>query len=97
MGPAFRGKSRGAVQEMGAKGVLLIKSQGDKTAELVLKDMIMSIKMDMGEGYPTTMEQQVPPFVVQGMKEDGSGSFGTVPRICCSRCCSLCQPSLSKS
>ena len=76
MGASFGGKSGGMAQEMSAKGVLLIKSQGDSTAELVLKDVKMSMKMDMREDEPKTMEQQMPPFVVQGMKEDGSGSFG---------------------
>ncbi len=76
MGQSFDGKSGGMGQEMSAKGVLLVKSQGDKTAELVLKDMKMSMKMDMGDQGPKTMEQNMPPFVIQGMKEDGSGSFG---------------------
>jgi hypothetical protein len=63
--------------EMSTKGTLLIKSQGDGTAELVLKDMKMSMKMNTsGDKKPKTMEQTMPPFVVQGMKEDGSGSFG---------------------
>jgi hypothetical protein len=61
---------------MTAKGLLLIKSQGDSTAELVLKDIKTSMKMDVGEDEPKTMEQKMPPLVVQGMKEDGSGSFG---------------------
>ncbi len=69
-------KPGGMEQEMSAKGLLLIKSQGDSTAEFVLKDIKMSMKMDMGEDEPKTMGQQMPPFVVQGMKEDGSGSFG---------------------
>ena len=76
MGQSFGGKPGGMGQEMSAKGLLLIKSQGDNTAEFVLKDMKMSMKMDIGEDRPKTMEQQMPPFVVQGMKEDGSGSFG---------------------
>ena len=76
MGAAFGGGSGDTGQEMSAKGLLLVKSQGDSTAELVLKDMQMSMKMDMGEDEPKTMGQKMPPFVVQGMKEDGSGSFG---------------------
>jgi hypothetical protein len=76
MGRSFGGKSGDLGQEMSAKGLLLIKSQSDKTAELVLKDMKMSMKMDMGEDESKTMEQQMPPVVVQGMKEDGTGSFG---------------------
>jgi hypothetical protein len=62
---------------MSAKGALLIKSQGDGTAELVLKDMKMIMKMNIGgDEEPKTVEQAMPPSVVQGMKEDGSGSFG---------------------
>lgn len=76
MGRSFSGKSGGMGQDMSAKGLLLVKSQGDNTAELVLKDMKMSMKMDMGRKGPKTMEQKMPSFVVQGMKEDGSGSFG---------------------
>ena len=76
MGSSFGGKSSDMGQEISVKGVLLIKSQGDSTAELVLREMKVSMKMDMGEGEPKTMEHQMPPFVVQGMKEDGSGSFG---------------------
>ncbi len=77
MGSSFGGRSGDMGQEMSAKGALLIKSQGDGTAELVLKDMKMSMKMNIGgDEEPKTMEQTMPPFVVQGMKEDGSGSFG---------------------
>jgi hypothetical protein len=77
MGSSFGGKSGDMGQEMSAKGILLIKSQGDSTADMVLKDIKMSMKIDMGEDGPKTMEQKMPPFVVQGMKEDGSGSFGS--------------------
>ena len=74
---ALSGGSSGVMdQEMSANGDLLIKSQGDGTAELVLKDMKMTMKMDMGEDEPKTMEQVIPALVVQGVKEDGSGSFG---------------------
>jgi len=77
MGSSFGGGSGDTGQEMSAKGALLIKSQGDGTASLVLKDMKMSMKMNAGGGEePKTMEQAMPPVVVQGMKEDGSGSFG---------------------
>ncbi|MDM8526344.1 hypothetical protein QUF80_23440 [Desulfococcaceae bacterium HSG8] len=70
------GKSADMEQEMSAKGVLLVKSQGDSTAELVLRDMKMKMKMDIGKDEPKTMEQEMPPFVMQGMKEDGTGPFG---------------------
>ena len=74
---SFGGKPGDVGQEMSAKGALLVKSQGDGNAELVLKDMKMSLKMNIGGGEDLkTMEQTMPPFVVQGMKEDGSGSFG---------------------
>lgn len=76
MGSFMGGKSDGAGQAMSAKGVLLIKSQGDGTANMVLKDMKMSMKIEMNNEAPQTMGQQMPPVVVQGMKEDGSGSFG---------------------
>jgi len=76
MGFSMDGRSNDMGQEISGKGVLLVKSQGDGTAELVLKDMTMSMKMDMGKDAPKTMEQKVPAIVVQGMKEDGSGSFG---------------------
>lgn len=77
MGSSFGSRSGDMGQEISTKGALLIKSQGDGTAELVLKDMKMSMKMNTGgDEEPKTMEQTMPPFVVQGMKEDGSGSFG---------------------
>jgi len=64
-------------QSMSAKGSLLIKSQADGTAELVLKDMKASMKISFNKtDDPKTMEQEMPPFVVQGMKEDGTGPFG---------------------
>lgn len=64
-------------QSMSAKGSLLIKSQADGTAELVLKDMKASMKISFNKtDDPKTMEQEMPPFVVQGMKEDGTGAFG---------------------
>jgi len=47
-------------QEMSGKGVLLIKSQGDKTAELVLKDMKVTLKVDLGQDEPKTMKPGFP-------------------------------------
>ena len=63
-------------QELSANGLLLVKSKGDSTAELVLKDVKVRMKLAMDEDDPKTMQQQLPPVVVQGMKEDGSGPFG---------------------
>jgi len=63
--------------ELSGRGLLLVKSQGDGTANLVLKDLKMSMKTDFGGNKESdTMEHTAPPLVVQGMKEDGSGSFG---------------------
>jgi len=77
MGASFGGGSRDMGQEMSAKGTLLVRSKGEGVASLVLKDMKMSMKMRIGgDEEPKTMEQTAPPVVVQGMKEDGSGSFG---------------------
>lgn len=76
LGSSLVGESGSMGQEMSADGMLLIRSVGDHTAELVLKDMKMKAKMDMGQGEPKTMEQQMPPFVVQGMKEDSSAPYG---------------------
>jgi hypothetical protein len=60
---------------MSVAGALLIKSQGDGTAEFVLKDVVMKMKMG---GAARELKQ--PPMVVQGMKEDGSGLFGNDPK-----------------
>jgi len=76
MGPSMGGKSNGVNQEVSAKGMLLVESRGDGTAELMLKSIKMSMKVDMGGGEPKTREQQMPPVVVQGMQEDSSGPFG---------------------
>lgn len=74
---SFGGECGDSGQDMSAKGALMIKSQGDGTADLVLKDVKMTMKMNWGKGKePKTMEQAAPPMVVQGLKEDGSGSFG---------------------
>lgn len=79
-GSSFVGTPDGAQQEISSTGVLLIRSQGDGTGELVLKDMKTKMKSDVGGGHePQTMEQTMRPFVVQGVKEDGSGAFGDSP------------------
>lgn len=63
-------------QKIHGQGQILIKSKGNGTADFVLKDLTISMTMDAGskEG-PTTMEQNMPPVVMQGMKEDGFGSY----------------------
>ena len=60
-------------QSMTGNAELLIKSQGDHTANFVLRDMEMKMEMNLGEeDEPKVMEQASQPMVVQGMKEDGS-------------------------
>ena len=76
IGASLGGNSDDTSPEMSAKGALLVKSQGDNTANLVLKDVQMSMKIDTGEDEPKTVKQKMPLRVLQGMKEDGSGSFG---------------------
>ena len=49
--------------------VLLIKGEGNGTATLVMKDVAQ--KIDDG-GKELTIKSQAPPFVIQGVKEDGS-------------------------
>ena len=64
-------------QTLTGKGKLLVSSQGGGTANLVLKDMRVSMKINLGKGKkPETVEQTFPPLVVQGMKEDGSAALG---------------------
>ena len=63
--------------ETSVKGSLLFKSNGDKTAKLVLQDLKISTKMIMGDGEVQTMENDgIPPMVLDGIKEDGSGPLG---------------------
>jgi hypothetical protein len=71
------GKTPTSGQSMTSKGSLLVKSKGDGTADIVLKDIKAKTEMDFGKGEETkTMEQTLPPSVIQGMREDGSGSVG---------------------
>lgn len=60
-------------QNMSASGKLLMKSKGDRTADLVLQDLKMKITMQSGQdGEPRTMEQAAPTSAIQGVGEDGS-------------------------
>ena len=77
LGAAFGGPPDAVKQEVSSAGVLLIRSQGGGTGELVLKDVKMRMKTDAaGESEAQTMDQTMPPIVVQGLQEDGSGGFG---------------------
>ncbi len=76
MGLLPRGNSNEILQEMSAKGILLIKSQGNGTGEFVLKDIKMRMIINLEKGKePMTMDQEMPAIVAQGMKEDGSVSL----------------------
>lgn len=57
-----------------AKGTLLIKSRGDKTAEVVMKSDVLDIKTN-NKSTNNTEQTESPPLVVQGLKEDGTGIF----------------------
>jgi len=67
------GEGRSIKADMDAEGDLVFKSEGDKTARLVLQDM--KIRMNMkGESEP--MIQNMPPVVVQGVQENGTMKTG---------------------
>jgi hypothetical protein len=81
MGKPFESDQRKTGQDTFVKGNLYIKSQGDGTAEFVLKDAKVNMTMDTGpDAVPKTMEQEIPPMVLQGMKENGLGSSCNSPQ-----------------
>jgi hypothetical protein len=62
----------GMKQKMDAKGVLLLKSKGDKTGTLVLKDMHLSMGVAAKKGDPErTREINSPPVAIPKVTEDG--------------------------
>ena len=68
-------------QEMSVKGAIHIKSQGDGTAEFVLRDAKANMTIDSDpEAGNRTMEQVMPPMVMQGMKENGLESSCNSPQ-----------------
>lgn len=63
------GRSGGsAVQKMRGTGKMLVKSQGDGTARMVIQDL--EVQMEMAGSEPQFMPAQV--IVVPGVREDGS-------------------------
>lgn len=60
------------------EGPLLIKSQGDGTANVVLKDLQLTVTANIPGKTVEPMTHTVPPIVIKGMKEDGSGPFGDI-------------------
>ena len=75
---AFTNQQGSSSTSMDAEGLLLLKSQGNKTATLVLKDMSLNMKMNLGEedSEPKTISSQAPPLVIQGVQEDGKMKLG---------------------
>ena len=71
------GAGKGMDHTVAVEGDMLVKSQGDGTAKLVLQNLKMKLKMSTGQDKePQTREMQAPPIVVPKMKEDGSAEFG---------------------
>lgn len=70
------GTSReGTRQKADGTGILLLKSRGDGTGDMVMKDLKLTMTMNPGKDEKT-MAQSSPPVVVQGVKEDGSMKVG---------------------
>jgi len=59
------------------KGKMFLKSEGDRTARLVLEDLKVIMELDIPESEePKQMESQAPPMVIQGVQEDGTMKLG---------------------
>jgi len=69
----------GMKQKMDAKGVLLLKSKGDKTGTLVLKDMQMRMGVAAKNADPErTREMKSPPMAIPKVTEDGGMEGGAL-------------------
>ena len=67
-------------QDVEATATLLLKSQGDHTAILVLKDFkLKALVSGVGEGAPKQVEEEPPDLTVEGVEEDGSIDPDKVP------------------
>jgi len=64
-------------QEISVRGELLLKSQGDRTADLVLDASSVETTLVL-QGEPRTMKQAVPPLVIPGILENGRINAETV-------------------
>lgn len=59
-------------------GILQIKSHGDNTADIILKDIKLKMVFDETAGGKSEPVEQTPtPVVIQGVKDDGTGSIGS--------------------
>ncbi|HJV67153.1 MAG TPA: hypothetical protein VJ550_15580 [Geomonas sp.] len=64
-------------QKIATQGELLVKSQGDGSADFVFNNMKARMEFAVSrDEAPKVMEQSVAPLVVQGIRENGSGPFG---------------------
>ena len=60
------------------KGKMSLKSEGDRTARLVMEDLMMSMQFETSEREePKTMDSEAPPMVIQGVQEDGTMKLGS--------------------
>jgi hypothetical protein len=66
----------GDIQILEGAGALIIRSQGDHSARLIVRDLEMRMYMESGnaseDGSEHAVTQTIPPMVIQGMQEDGS-------------------------
>lgn len=73
----FPDKTGGTTQRLKGAGLLLVKSKGDGTGTLLLKDMTLTMSMEMKDGRPDkTASMQSPTLAVPDVKEDGSMEGG---------------------
>lgn len=61
-------------QNITGNGLLSYKSEGNKTARLVIENLVIKTvtSAEFFENSPKTMEMESPPLVIQGVKEDGN-------------------------
>jgi hypothetical protein len=71
------GDGGGVKQKMDATGIMVLKSKGDKSGTLVIKDLKAKMVVASKKGEPDrTMEVQSPPMAIPEVKEDGSMEGG---------------------
>lgn len=76
---SFQGQTN--TQQMESNGRLSLKSEGNHIARFVLENLTVSMEIDLSDsGEPQTMTSQAPPFVIQGIKEDGRMQLGNSPQ-----------------
>jgi hypothetical protein len=69
--------SKASHQSIQGDGKLSLKSEGNKSARLVLENLTMSMEVEIPESdEPQIIQSQAPPIVIQGVQEDGSMKLG---------------------